>query len=171
MVTNYLSWVTEYKTGEFFVCLFCFVLKLKYSWFILFIYLFCFLRVHLAYGGSQARGLTGATAVTLYHSHSNSRSELRLWPTPQLTATLILNPRSKATDGNCNLMVPSWICSHCATTETPTIVDLECRVQSHYWSSCCGAVETNPTRNHEVASLIPGLAQWVRDPALMWAVA
>ena len=35
------------------------------------------------------------------------------------------------------------------------------------WSSNCGAAETNPTRNHEVIGLIPGLAQWVRDLALL----
>ena len=28
----------------------------------------------------------------------------------------------------------------------------------------------NPTRNHEVAGLIPGLTWWVEDPALPWAV-
>ena len=27
---------------------------------------------------------------------------------------------------------------------------------------------TNPTRNHEVAGLIPGLPQCVKDPVLLW---
>ena len=34
-------------------------------------------------------------------------------------------------------------------------------------SSHLGAVETNPTRNHEVVGLIPGLTQWVKDLALL----
>ena len=33
-------------------------------------------------------------------------------------------------------------------------------------SSHHGAVETNTTRNHEVAGYIPGLAQWVKDLVL-----
>ena len=35
-------------------------------------------------------------------------------------------------------------------------------------SSCHGTAETNPTRNHEVVGSTPGLAQWVKDLALLW---
>ena len=39
------------------------------------------------------------------------------------------------------------------------------------WSSRRGAAETNPTMNHEVAGLIPGLSLWVKDLALLWLTA
>ena len=41
----------------------------------------------LSYRNSQARGRIGAAAAGLCHSHSQARSELHLWPTPQLTTT------------------------------------------------------------------------------------
>ena len=39
-----------------------------------------------------------------------------------------------------------------------------------YGSSHHGAGEVNPTRNREVLGLIPGLAQRVKDPALLRAL-
>ena len=41
----------------------------------------------MACGGSHARGLIRTIATGLHQSHSNTRSELCLQPTPQLMAT------------------------------------------------------------------------------------
>ena len=43
-----------------------------------------FRAIPVAFGGSQARGGIGATVAGLWHSHSNTGSELHLQPTPQL---------------------------------------------------------------------------------------
>ena len=57
--------------------------------FLFFFFFFVLFRAaSMAYGGSQARYQIGATAASLHHSHSNSGSELRPRPTPQLSATL-----------------------------------------------------------------------------------
>ena len=43
-------------------------------------------------------------------------------------------------------------------------------LKSQWWSSRCGTVETNLTGNRAVSGLIPGLAQQVKDLALLRAV-
>ena len=73
----------------------------------------------MAYGSSQARDGIGAVAAGLYHSHSNSGSELHLLPTPQLWTGQILNPLSEARDQTQVLMDPDWVCYHGAMTRTP----------------------------------------------------
>ena len=43
-----------------------------------FLFFYLFRATPEAYSGSQTRGLIGAVAASLHHSHSNWRSELRL---------------------------------------------------------------------------------------------
>ena len=58
------------------------LLNLFLFYFIFFIFFCLFRAAPVAYGGSQARGLIGATDANLHHSHSNTKSEPHLWPTP-----------------------------------------------------------------------------------------
>ena len=51
------------------------------------LFFFLFRAAPVAYGSSQARGRIRAIAAGLHHSHSNTRSEPHLQPTPQLMAT------------------------------------------------------------------------------------
>ena len=51
-----------------------------------FLYFYLLRATPTAYGSSQARGLIGAVAAGLHHSHSNVRSKPHLRPTPQLMA-------------------------------------------------------------------------------------
>ena len=75
-----------------------------------FFFVFCLFRATpIAYGDSQARGLTGATGAGLHHSS---------WQCS------ILNPLSKVRDQTCNLMVLRFF-STFTTMGTPDFYILE----------------------------------------------
>ena len=62
---------------------------------------FCLFRAAPgAYGSSQVRGQLGAVAAGLHHSHSHTRSEPHLQPTPQLMATLAPWPTDQSQGSN-----------------------------------------------------------------------
>ena len=76
-----LRWGKE----EFSMCYLCPLHLIRngyYNFFLSF-----FRAAPMACGGSRARGLIGAVAAGLHQSHSHTRSEPRLRPIPQLTAT------------------------------------------------------------------------------------
>ena len=69
---SFYIWANRYKLSEPFKC---------------FLFIFVFSRAAPAvYRSSQARGLLGAVAASLHHSHSKAGSETHLQPIPQLTA-------------------------------------------------------------------------------------
>ena len=76
-MNDYESW---YKSKN--------IIRIQHTIFLFLFFLsFCLFWGRTAsYGGSQARALIGAIATGLRQSHSNTGSELRLQPTPQLMA-------------------------------------------------------------------------------------
>ena len=87
----------------FFVCFFLFFLH--------------FSATHVAYGRSQARCHIWAAVAGLRHSHTNTRTELHLWPIPQLTAKSS-SPMREARGWTHILMDTSQVCYHWATRGT-----------------------------------------------------
>ena len=91
-----------------------------YAFSLFFFLAFCLFRpAPSAYGGSHARGLIGAIAAGLRHSHSNARSEPHLNLHHSSRQCRILNPLGEARDWTCYLTVPSWIRFCCSTMGTP----------------------------------------------------
>ena len=74
-----------YKIRHYFYWIFHFVKDLIILIFLLFLFSLLLTVAPVAYGNSQARDQIGAAAVGLHYS--NTRSELHLWPKPQLAAT------------------------------------------------------------------------------------
>ena len=105
-----------------------------------FFFCFCLFRAEpTACGGSQARGLIGATAAGLHHSHSK--------PDPSHLCDIdhssrqhqIFNPLSEARNRTRNLMVPSWIHFRCTTMGTPICVYIFMATPMAYNGSRLGA--------------------------------
>ena len=104
-------------------------------------FFFCLFRAAPgAYRGSHARDLIGAVDAGPHHNYSKAGSEPHLWPTPQLTATPILNPLSQAREQTRILLVPSQIRFRCATMETPFFF-----FWPHLWHGKIPRPETEPT--------------------------
>ena len=65
-----------------------------------------------------------------------------------------------------NLVSLSFVNNH-KMLENEKSWDIIFLCKSKVQSSYGGTAEMNQTRNHEVLGSIPGLTQWVKDPALL----
>ena len=85
-----------------------------------------------AYGGSQVRGRTEATAVGLCHNHTAMQDPSHVCDLHHNSRQRwIHNPLSEARDQSCNLMVASWICFYTATKGTSFYLDIHTHTHTH----------------------------------------
>ena len=76
------------------------------------------------------------------------------------------NPYEPTTQSLCNSGTCQKAQPRLGEQTTNSVGKRQLVYESTWGSSCRGAAETNLTRNQEVEGLIPGLAPWVKDPAL-----
>ena len=88
--------------------------------FFIFKFFLLFMVIPVAYGDSRARSSIRTTAASLRHSHSNIRSELHLWPTPQLLATADPWPTEWGQGSKPHPHGSQLDSFHCTTTGTPS---------------------------------------------------
>ena len=82
----------------------------------------------------------------------NERNDVLIYATTRMDLKNMLNERSES-----NVFL-GW---------SPKAIEIKTKNKTTgHGSSRRGTAEMNLTRNHEVASLIPGLAQQIEDPAL-----
>ena len=88
----------------------------------------------MAHGSAQTRGQIRAVDAGLHHSHSNTGSKPCLQPTPQLMATLIPDPLSKARE---QTLASSWILDRLLSTgpqwELSTMATFKENVYIYIW--------------------------------------
>ena len=96
---------------------------------------------------------SGAVAAGLHHSHSNAGFDLCLRSTPQLMATLDLNPLSEARDRTCNLMIPVRFVASEPRQELLLIIQRPSKAHSSFSTKCCTGVTAPPARHPQMAGL------------------
>ena len=119
-----------------------------------------------------------AVVMTIWNAHvDKNTSLLDLYPLHLLNILpigqeFLKPPKVEACQLTLNTHHPIFCCHRFSTSVghvTSQAKDVISKM-INFWSSCYGWSITNSKSIHEEAGLIPGLAQWVKDPVLRWAV-